>query len=139
MSNKQHLKISFFHDYKSLPIPQKLLNKTAADIAKKEKAIFNNPINVILCSNYKIRKLNAKYRKIDRATDVLSFYFGDDDLLGEIYISLQKAEAQSKQFSISYNEEIKRLFIHGIFHLLGYDHNTKKEEATMKAKEKQFY
>ncbi len=139
MSKKQHSQINFFHDYKSLSFPQKLLEKTAQKITEKEKKIADTQINVILCSNYKIRKLNSQYRNINRSTDVLSFYFGDEDLLGEIYISLQKAVVQSKQYSISYNNEIKRLFIHGVFHLLGYDHKTTKEEKTMKAREQLFY
>jgi probable rRNA maturation factor len=139
MSRKQHSNVNFFHDYRSLPFPRKHLQKTADEMIKREKIIINKTVNVILCSNYKIRKLNHKFRNIDRATDVLSFFFGDEDLLGEIYISLQKAAVQSKQYNIPYADEVRQLFIHGFLHLLGYNHKTKKEQEIMKAHEQLYY
>ena len=139
MKKNKNSPIVIFHDYRSLPAPLKLIKKTVEKIVEKEKSFVCTPVSVILCSNYKIRKLNAQYRNIDRPTDVLSFYFGDDDLLGEIYISLQKAAVQARKYGLTYNNEIKRLLIHGIFHLLGYDHNTANKEKVMQAKEQEYF
>jgi probable rRNA maturation factor len=79
--------------------------------------------------------LNRQYRKKDKATDVLSFPFGDDDLLGEIYISLQRAKIQARRYGVSYNDELKRLLIHGLLHLMGYDHIKRTDRALMEARE----
>jgi probable rRNA maturation factor len=92
-----------------------------------------------LCSDFKIRKLNAEYRGKDRITDVLSFPFKEKDLLGEIYISLQRADVQARRFAISYEGEIERLFLHGLFHLHGYDHTNAKNRRTMEAKENLYW
>ena len=81
MSSKYDLDVHFFHDYRSLPFPRKKLEKTVEDIIVKEKKAKNKTVNVIFCSNYKIKKLNSLYRKINKTTDVLSFYLGDDFLL----------------------------------------------------------
>ncbi len=69
------------------------------------------------------------------ATDVLSFNYDEPDLLGEIYISLQKAKVQAKEYGGTYRNEVRRLFVHGMFHLLGYDHETAKEANLMQKKE----
>ena len=95
-------------------------------------------VNVILCSDYKIKKLNTDFRDKARPTDVLSFNYNDKDLLGEIYISLQRAAVQSKRYGSTFVEEIERLFIHGMFHLLGYDHETPTQRRRMEAKENAF-
>jgi len=72
-----------------------------------------------------IRKLNRTYRKIDRFTDVLSFPLSDehpDILLGTIVISIDHARTESRRLGHTIQEEIQLLFLHGLLHLLGYDH-----------------
>jgi len=130
--------IEIIHRYQSLPCPKKLLRETAAAVYNGENVGKNESTTLILCSDYAIRKLNRQYRKIDRATDVLSFPFGDPDLLGEIYISLQRAKIQAKRYGLTYNEELKRLFIHGLLHLMGYDHHKKAEREAMESKEREY-
>ena len=121
--------------YHSLPVPAKKLQKLARSFYKKEHIPLCQSISVVFCSDHTIRKLNACYRRIDRATDVLSFTIGDKDLLGEIYISLQRAEIQARRYGVTYQEEVVRLFIHGFYHLLSYDHETKSESLRMSSKE----
>lgn len=139
MTHSHSHNVNFFHDYKKLPYPRKSLNDTAKKIVQMEKILIKKKSNVILCSDYKIRKLNKKYRSMDKPTDVLSFPFDDDDFLGEIYISLQRTKIQAKRYSLTYTEEVKRLFIHGIFHLLGYDHKNDRERSVMESLEKQYF
>lgn len=129
----------FFHDYRSLPFPRKHLNIIVDKMYNNETRIRNKSVNVVLCSDYKIRRLNKKYRKIDRTTDVLSFPFEDDIFLGEIYISLQRAAVQARRYNVSYADEVGRLFVHGLFHLLGYDHKTEKKRTIMEKYEKRYY
>jgi probable rRNA maturation factor len=126
------------HEYRSLPCPEKLLRETAREVCKREGADPGQSAVIILCSDYAIRKLNRDYRGKDKATDVLSFPFGDPDLLGEVYISLQRAKVQARAYGLTYEEELKRLLVHGLLHLTGYDHIKKSDRLTMEERERQY-
>lgn len=99
--------------------------------------------NVIIVDNSFIHKINKEYRGIDRPTDVISFALEDehdieyDDfrLLGDIYISIDKAREQAKEYGHSLKREICFLSVHGLLHLLGYDHMEKEDEKVMFARQ----
>jgi probable rRNA maturation factor len=89
---------------------------------------------LVLVGNREIRELNAKFRKKDYPTDVLSFPAGDElppgmRLLGDVVISVEKARDQAEQEGRTLDEEMVALLIHGIVHLLGYDHERSAKEA----------
>ena len=101
-------------------------------------------LSVTFVDNEFIHKLNREYRNVDRATDVISFAFldGEEDRdltlnskgpvsLGDIYISIDKAKAQAKEYGHPLRRELSFLFVHGLLHLLGYDHMTKEDEEVM--------
>ena len=102
-------------------------------------------LSVALVNNREIRKLNAKYRQKDYPTDVLSFAAAnglpiDVRLLGDVVISVEKAKEQAKQRGRTLNQETVTLLIHGILHLLGYDHERSAKDArTMGRLEKKIY
>ena len=95
--------------------------------------------NIILVDNEYIHQLNKEYRKIDRPTDVITFALEDvkdievspNRVLGDIYISFDKAKEQAKEYGHSLLRELSFLAVHGFLHLLGYDHMTKEEEEVM--------
>ena len=130
--------VLWYHDYAALPAPVDLLEAAWQRIRRSEKPPKGRVVNLVFCSDYRIRKLNAQYRDKDKATDVLSFCFDDGDFLGEVYISLQRAAVQARRFGVSYESEVNRLFVHGVFHLLGYDHIEEKDRAVMEKKEAKF-
>lgn len=83
-------------------------------------------------TDLEIHTLNLHYRKKDRPTDVLSFPLADElqpHLLGDVIISIETAARQARRRSHSLREEIQTLLIHGILHLLGYDHEVSRSEA----------
>ena len=101
-------------------------------------------VSVSFVDNKYIHKINKKYRQIDRPTDVISFAFLDADgsydkvlyssgpvVLGDIYISIDKAKEQAEEYKHSLNRELCFLFVHGLLHLLGYDHMKKEDEEVM--------
>jgi probable rRNA maturation factor len=130
--------VVFFHSYKELPFPRKNLRTIAQLIYKQEKIPGRQAVHVILCSDYFIKKLNARFRNKPCPTDVLSFNYHENDFLGEIYISLQRAKIQANRYKVSFMNEIERLFIHGMIHLLGFDHEKPKERKRMEAKEEKY-
>lgn len=94
--------------------------------------------NVIFVDSKTIHEINKTYRNIDRVTDVISFALEDNKtieldhrLLGDIYICVEKAEEQAKEYGHSFLRELSFLTIHGLLHLLGYDHKEPEEEKVM--------
>ena len=87
--------------------------------------------NVIFVSNQKIKRLNKIYRKQDQATDVLSFNLEEDERQGDIYLAIKVAAKQAKEQSITTNERVIKLVLHGLLHLSGYDHQTEKDWKKM--------
>jgi len=112
---------------------------------EKEK-LDNVTFNVIIVDNDYIHELNRDYRNIDRETDVITFALEDDKtlilpsderILGDIYISLDKAKSQAKEYGHSLLRELAFLAVHGFYHLLGYDHMTKEDEKVMFKKQEE--
>lgn len=104
---------------------------------KREK-LENVEFNIIFVDSKKIHEINKTYRNVDRVTDVISFALEDNKtieldhrLLGDIYICIEKAEEQAKEYGHSFLRELAFLTIHGLLHLLGYDHMEKEEEKIM--------
>lgn len=106
--------------------------KKIAKQASKELALTSKlSLNVLFTNNEMIYEYNLKYRNIDSETDVLSFPSDEKKELGDIIISLERAELQSKEYNHSLKREVSFLLTHGILHCMGYDHQTKEEETVM--------
>ena len=109
------------------------------EFALKYQSIDNSIFNIIIVDEDVIQKLNKEYRGKDSVTDVISFALEDDNtfvkteyrILGDIYICLNKAKSQAKEYGHSFLREICFLTVHGLLHLLGYDHMEKDEEEVM--------
>ena len=120
--------------------------KKVIDFACKVEDLDNVIFNIIIVDNKYIKNINKKYRNIDKETDVISFALEDDNsvvapnnirILGDIYVSLDKAKEQAKEYNHSLKRELTFLVIHGFYHLLGYDHMNKDDEKLMIAKQKE--
>ena len=113
--------------------------KKLVDFALKYQEINNSIFNIIIVDEEKIQYLNKNYRNKDSVTDVISFALEDDDtfiktdmrILGDIYICLKRAKDQSIEYGHSFLRELSFLTIHGLLHLLGYDHIEKEDEKIM--------
>ena len=96
----------------------------------------NWELSVLFCNNRFIKSLNAQYRNKDEPTDVLSFPLGETGrggrfMAGDIVISLDALQENSRFFKVSADEELRRLLVHGILHLFGCEHATNREEEPM--------
>ncbi|MGW8114105.1 rRNA maturation RNase YbeY [Caproicibacterium sp. NSD3] len=137
---------------KTVKIPtglRMLIRRCCNAVLRMEK--FEGPaeISVTFVDNEQIRKLNAQYRKKDVETDVLSFPMGENGvydinhdtgakILGDVVLSMEKAEEQANQFGHSLEREVGYLTAHSVLHLLGYDHeNGGIERVRMREKEEQ--
>ena len=116
---------------------ESLFKKTFEILNKKYEAMMS----VTFVDKDTIHEINKNYRNIDRETDVISFAFLDDKEeiilgnvpvdLGEIYICYDVALENAKKYGNTINRELSFLFVHGLLHLLGYDHMTKEDETIM--------
>lgn len=108
------------------------------ELLKKLEMPETTEISVLFTDDKNMREINRSYRNLDKSTDVLSFPQGFHDnnhVLGDILISLDSALRQADTYQVDTEDEIERLLVHGILHLLGYDHMEKKERMIMREKE----
>ena len=115
-------------------IDKELLKMVCEKVLQGEKTKEKN-LSIALVGQGRMREINKKYRKKNRATDVLSF---PDNGLGEIIICLREIKKNAKKHGFSFEKELTQVLIHGILHLLGYDHE-KSEKQAKKMEEKQNY
>ncbi len=116
-------------------IDMNTLNKVI-NIALDEEKVTNAYFNIIFIDNEEIHKINKEYRNIDRETDVISFALEDDStypnmgirVLGDIYISVDRIKSQARDYGHSEVRETCFLAVHGLLHLLGYDHTKSLED-----------
>jgi probable rRNA maturation factor len=99
-------------------------------------------IAVVLTDDEELRELNRGWRKIDRATDVISFAYDEHEpdaatrpVTGDLVVSLDRVESQAKRFRVSRGTELARLVVHGTLHLCGHDHAKPGERTRMRARE----
>lgn len=114
--------------------------------ALKKEELTNVSFNLIIVDNSYIHELNKTYRGIDRETDVITFALEDEDslvlpnderVLGDIYISIDKARSQAEEYGHGLLRELSFLAVHGFYHLLGYDHMTPEDEKVMFGKQEE--
>lgn len=117
------------------PIEEEILKKVAERILEGENK-RNTDLSIALVGPGRIRKLNKKYRGKNRVTDVLSF---PDNGLGEIVICLREVKKNAKKFGSSFKKELSICLIHGILHLLGYDHEKSVEEVKKMRDREEYY
>ena len=107
----------------SLDVDENFLNTIASQLTNKE-------IELIITTNEAIREINKEHRNIDKDTDVLSFPYESMPMspLGSIVISFSHVEEKAKEFGHQDSDELALLFIHGLLHILGYDHEVDSGE-----------
>lgn len=117
--------------------------KELMKFAIKYENLGNVEFNIIIVDNEYIHTLNREHRGIDRETDVITFALEDYEdityedyrLLGDIYISIDKARSQAEEYGHSFLRELSFLAVHGFLHLLGYDHMKEEDEKVMFARQ----
>ena len=104
-----------------------------------KKFDITSEFSITFIGDEEVQRINREYRKVDRVTDVISFalndhvdmYHKEEALLGDIFISIPQMKRQSEMYGHSEKRELSFLVVHGLLHLLGYDHQTAEEEKVM--------
>ena len=130
---------------------EQVISKVLDECFKVEGLIDSKFIvSITLTNPENIQKLNKQYRNIDKPTDVLSFpmfekseiddiilnkRFDNEDVLGDMVISIPKVEEQAKEYGHSFERELSYMVVHSFYHLMGYDHIKEEDKAVMRPKE----
>ena len=122
-----------------LPYNEEAIKELAQSVLLSNN--YNNVnLSIILSNRVYLNKLKKKYLDLDYYTDVIAFNLSDnnDCLEGEIYVSIDDVKENAMIFKQSYNNELKRIIVHGVLHLIGYDDTSKKEIEIMKELENKY-
>ena len=138
--NFQFISMIEVNNLTTVKVDEEFFKKIAEKVLEEESASWrkgNKNLSIALIGQGRIRELNKRYRGKTRVTDVLAFPNNEFDL-GEIVICLREVKKNAQRFNSTFKKELARVSIHGILHLLGYDHE-KSDAQAKKTEEKQNY
>lgn len=116
-----------------LEIKEKILLTQWIESIIKEHGRIPSKINIIFCSDEYMLNLNREHLNHDYFTDIITFSYNDKNIIsGDIFISIERVNENSGIYKVSVNEELKRVIIHGILHLIGFEDSTKEEKNQMR-------
>jgi len=133
-----HPRIEVYSGEKRGEIPLDWVHRTSEEVLSGENWKGNGILSIVLGDDTMLKELNRRFLKKNRPTDVIAFPLGDggeEEVWGEVYVSIERAREQALIYHVSFNEELARLIIHGVLHLLGYDDKDESSKKEMRAKE----
>lgn len=128
--------IRYFYEGITFEFKNKLQNnRWLRFVASSEVRNLQN-INIIFCSDNYILDVNMKYLQHDYFTDIITFDYCEDDYLsGDLFISIDSVRDNADFYGTEFQDELNRVIVHGILHLVGYDDHTEEEQKVMRSKE----
>lgn len=111
-------------------VDQDYVQKITENICKRIQ-LPAGQVSLSFINNEHIQELNNKYRGVNNATDVLTFCINEDDILGDMYISIETVKQNAIENNVSLNDELARVIAHAFAHLLGYNHKTDEDYVLM--------
>jgi probable rRNA maturation factor len=139
---KSQVAITLKNLQSKLPIHSEKIKKIIHKVLKNERVGKSGWINICFVNNSRIKKINAKFHKTNRSTDVLAFDLSDknkkNNLAADILISTQAALSQAQQFKTTPDYELSLYVVHGILHILGFNDHTPAQIKLMRKKESQY-
>ena len=132
--------IHFFAEGLDFKVREKGRIRAWFNQAIKEYGKMEGEINVVFTTDELLRNINLKYLNTDTYTDIITFDFSEEEHLvsGDIYISINRVEENSKKYKATFENELHRVLIHGVLHLLGFEDTTKSEKSKMRKLENEF-
>jgi probable rRNA maturation factor len=119
----------------SIPLPRKTSNWLKAALIQEKKEL--KELNYIFCSDDYLLQINKNYLNHSTLTDIVTFDTSEvkNQIAGDIFISIPRVKENAKKFSVSFKDELNRVMIHGVLHLVGYPDKSKEAKVRMRKKE----
>lgn len=128
--------VSYFTQDTGFKFTGKLVNNRWLKIMAESESRKLGNINIIFCSDPYILDINKKYLKHNYYTDIITFDYCEGQVLsGDLFISVDTVRANADFYKTDFSEELNRVIIHGVLHLVGYDDQTDEQKAQMRSKE----
>jgi len=125
----------FFEDISTFELDQDFCGRQIKQLINEEKKETGD-ISVIFCSDRYLLEMNKKHLNHDYFTDIITFNYVEDDVIsGDLFISSDRIRENAGKFNVTFHEELYRVILHGILHLVGYNDKTSEEKKVMKDKE----
>lgn len=134
MAEKRKTAVELINSHSEQELPSTLLVVLAEKVIEREK-INLSTLSIMLVNDEYLRKLHRQFLRDDSFTDVMTFEWDDDGRESEIYISLERAKINAREYNVPMEEELARLIIHGLLHLKGLDDNTAEQREKMHQRE----
>ena len=131
---KKNLKIEFHFIEVTVGIEEKKISKWINHVVQQHQK-DPNELNIIFCNDEYLLEINKQYLNHDYYTDIITFPHSEEEVYGDLYISIDRVRENAKNLSIDQELEILRVIIHGVLHLLGFKDKTKKEIEVIRKKE----
>ncbi|MCF0174321.1 MAG: rRNA maturation RNase YbeY [Bacteroidales bacterium] len=128
--------ISYFNEQIDFIYKEKVKTRAWIKIVAESEIRRLGDINIIFCSDNYILDINQKYLSHDYFTDIITFdYCEGDTLSGDLFISIDSVRENATEYGTEFSEELNRVIVHGVLHLIGYDDHTEEDIKQMRAKE----
>ena len=128
--------IRYFQEDIRFELKQKLQNNRWLKMVAGSEMRRLGAVNIIFCSDNYILDVNMKYLQHDYFTDIITFDYCEKDILsGDLFISIDSVRENALYYGTEFSDELNRVMVHGLLHLIGYDDHTKADIAVMRAKE----
>lgn len=128
--------VSYFNEDISFQLKGKVLNNRWLKLVCESEIKQLAQVNIIFCSDNYILDVNVKYLHHDYFTDIITFdYCEKDKISGDLFISIDSVKDNAEHYKVDFNEELDRVMVHGILHLIGYDDHSPEDIDVMRAKE----
>ena len=128
--------VSYFQEDIRFELKGKALNNRWLKMVAESEIKKLGPLSIIFCSDNYILDINIKYLQHDYFTDIITFDYCEGDLVsGDLFISIDSVRENSLHYGVRFEDELDRVMVHGLLHLIGYDDHTPEETAVMRQKE----
>ena len=128
--------VTYFREDTSFVFKDRRLNNRWLKLVAESEIRRLGDISIIFCSDKKILEVNLEYLQHDYYTDIITFdYCEGDSLNGDLFISIDSVKENASYYGVEFSEELNRVIVHGILHLIGYDDHSEKDKKLMRQKE----
>lgn len=134
-----HMSISFYAEAVSLPLPDADPSTIAwlQAVVQAEGQLLGE-LTYIFCDDAYLHQMNVEHLQHDTLTDVITFQYSEDEVMGDVFISTDRTTENAQIYGVSAQQELYRVMVHGLLHLLGYGDKTPETQAIMTTKEDQY-
>ena len=128
--------VSYFQEDIRFELKGKTLNNRWLKMVAESEVKKLGPLSIIFCSDNYILDINIKYLQHDYFTDIITFDYCEGDLVsGDLFISIDSVRENALHYNVKFEDELDRVMVHGLLHLIGYDDHTPEETSLMRKKE----